>query len=125
VEAERGPERVKARERWSEVKSGRGRPKVHASEIWACDFVQTYDLFFRTVYVYFIVELGSRKVVHYGVTRSPSDVWVAQQIREATPYAERPRFLIRDNDKKYGRCFARVTEGSQIEVLKTPSQFDL
>jgi putative transposase len=50
----------------------------HASEIWACDFVQTYDLFFRTVFVYFIVELGSRKVVHYGVTRSPSDVWVAQ-----------------------------------------------
>lgn len=92
----------------------------HASETWVCDFVQTYDLFFRTVFVYFIVELGSRKVVHYGVTRSPSDVWVAQQIREATPYAEGPRFLIRDNDDKYGRSFARVTEGRQIEVLKTP-----
>lgn len=75
----------------------------HANEIWACDFVQTYDLFFRTVFVYFIVELGSRKVVHYGVTRSPSDIWVAQQVREATPYAEDPRFLIRDNDDKYGR----------------------
>jgi putative transposase len=56
----------------------------HASETWACDFVQTYDLLFRTVFVYFIVELGSRKVVHYGVTRSPGDVWVAQQVREAT-----------------------------------------
>jgi putative transposase len=54
----------------------------HASEIWACDFVQTYDLFFRTVFVYFIVELGSRKIVHYGVTCSPSDVWVAQQVRK-------------------------------------------
>lgn len=92
----------------------------HANEIWACDFVQTYDLFFRTVFVYFIVELGSRKVVHYGVTRSPSDGWVAQQVREATPYAEGPRFLIRDNDDKYGRCFTRVAEDRQIEVLKTP-----
>jgi putative transposase len=92
----------------------------HASEIWACDFVQTYDLFFRTVFVYFIVELGSRKVVHYGVTRSPSDVWVAQQVREATPYTEGPRFLIRDNDKKYGQRFTRVAEDRQIEVLKTP-----
>jgi putative transposase len=92
----------------------------HASEIWACDFVQTYDLFFRTVFMYFIVELGSRKVVHYGVTRSPRDVWVAQQVREATPYAEGPRFLIRDNDKKYGRGFTRVTGDRQIEVLKTP-----
>jgi transposase InsO family protein len=92
----------------------------HANEIWACDFVQTYDLFFRTVFVYFIVELGSRKVVHYGVTRSPSDVWVAQHVREAPPYAEGPRFLIRDNDDKYGRCFTRVAEDRQIEVLKTP-----
>ena len=45
----------------------------HASEIWACDFVQTYDLFFRTIFVFFMVELGSRRVVHFGVTRSPSD----------------------------------------------------
>jgi putative transposase len=90
----------------------------HASEIWACDFVQTYDLFFRTVFVYFIVALGSRKVVHYGVTRSPSDVWVAQQVREATLYAEGPRFLIRDHDDQYGRCFTRVTRDRQIEVLR-------
>ena len=24
----------------------------HASEIWACDFVQTYDLFFRTIFLF-------------------------------------------------------------------------
>lgn len=58
--------------------------------------------------MYFIIELGSRRVVHYGVTRSPSDVWFPQQVREATPYDERPRFLIRDNDRKYGQCFTRV-----------------
>ena len=92
----------------------------HAGETWACDFVQTYDLLFRVVFVYFIIELGSRRVVHYGVTRSPTDVWVAQQVREATPYDERPRFLIRDNDRKYGQCFTRVAEDRQIEVLRTP-----
>ncbi len=42
----------------------------HVGETWGCDFVQTYDLFFRTVFVYFIVELGSRRVVHYGVTQA-------------------------------------------------------
>jgi putative transposase len=92
----------------------------HAGKTWACDFVQTYDLLFRTIFVYFIVELGSRRVVHYGVTRSPSDVWVAQQVREATPYEAGPRFLIRDNDKKYGQCFTRVAQDRQIEVLRTP-----
>jgi putative transposase len=91
----------------------------HASEIWACDFVQTYDLFFRTVFVYFLVELESRRVVHYGVTRSPGDVWVAQQVREATSYDEGPRFLIRDNDDKYGQCFTRIAEDRRIEVLRT------
>jgi len=91
----------------------------HAGETWACDFVQTYDLLFRTIFVYFIVELGSRRIVHYGVTRSPSNVWVAQQVREATPYEERPRFLLRDNDKKYGQRFTRVAHDRQIEVLRT------
>ncbi len=94
--------------------------KIHASETWACDFVQTYDVLFRTVFVYFMIELGSRRVVHYGVTRAPSDVWVAQQVREATPFEERPRFLIRDNDSKYGQCFTRAAEDRQIEVLRTP-----
>jgi putative transposase len=30
--------------------------KNHASEIWACDFLQTYDLWFRTLFVCFIIE---------------------------------------------------------------------
>jgi putative transposase len=72
----------------------------HASQIWACDFLQTYDIFFRTIFVFVIIELGSRRVVHFGVTRNPTDKWAAQQLREATPFGEGPRFLIRDNDKK-------------------------
>jgi putative transposase len=92
----------------------------HASEIWACDFLQTYDLFFRTVFVFVIIELGSRRVVHFGVTRNPTDQWTAQQLREATPFGEGPRFLIRDNDNKYGDSFTQVADGTGIEVLKTP-----
>lgn len=92
----------------------------HAGETWACDFLQTYDLFFRVVFVYFIIELGSRRIVQYGVTCMPSDFWVAQQVREATPYEEGPRFLIRDNDGKYGPCFMQVAEGKGIKVIKTP-----
>ena len=92
----------------------------HAHEIWACDFVQTYDLFFRTMYVFFMVDLGSRRVVHFGVTRSPSDAWVTQQLREATPFGEGPRFLICDNDGKFGDQFEPVAKGTGIEVIHTP-----
>jgi putative transposase len=92
----------------------------HASEIWACDFLPVTNLFFRSLFAFFIIELLSRKVVHVGVTRHPTDAWIAQQLREATPYGQTPRFLIRDNDAKFGPLFARIASGSRIEVLKTP-----
>jgi putative transposase len=43
---------------------------------------------------------------------------VARQLREATPFGEGARYLIRDNDHKYEPSFERVAAG--IEVLKTP-----
>ncbi|MEP7284800.1 MAG: integrase core domain-containing protein [Chloroflexota bacterium] len=67
-----------------------------------------------------IIELGSRRVVHLGVTRFPTDVWVAQQWREATPFGQGPMHLIRDNDQKYGQHFAAVAAGAGIDVIKTP-----
>ena len=91
----------------------------HAGEIWACDFLPVTDLLFRTVYAFFVIELGSRRVVHVGVTRHPTDAWVAQQLREAMPFGQRPRYLIRDNDSKFGREFARVATASGIAVPPT------
>jgi hypothetical protein len=92
----------------------------HAAEVWACDFLQVTDLFFRPLFAFFIIELKSRKVMHVNVTRTPTDPWVAQQLREATPYGQTPKYLIRDNDKKFGPSFARVAATSGIKVLRTP-----
>ncbi len=94
--------------------------RTHAAQIWACDFLQVSDLFFRPLFAFFLIELQSRKVIHVGVTRSPNDTWVAQQLREATPYGQAPKYLIRDNDNKFGSCFARVATTSAIEILTTP-----
>jgi putative transposase len=93
---------------------------THAEQIWACDFLPVTDLFFRSMFVFFIIELHSRKVVHIGVTRSPTDAWTAQQLREATAYGEGPKYLIRDIDGKFGLGFERVVKTSSIEMLKTP-----
>jgi transposase InsO family protein len=92
----------------------------HAPQIWACDFLQSYDLFFRTLFLFFIIEHGSRRVVHVAVTRSPSDAWVAQQIREATAFGVGPRFLICDNDDKYRVLFERAAAGVHTELRHTP-----
>lgn len=92
----------------------------HANDIWACDFLQIHDVLFRPLFAFFITELRSRRIIHVGVTRSPTDEWVAQQLREATPFGLAPTYLIRDNDAKYGRHFATIATGSGIEVLRTP-----
>ena len=94
----------------------------HAPQIWACDFLQSYDVFFRTLFLFFIIEHGSRRVVHFAVTRTPGDAWVAQQIREATAFGIGPRFLICDNDDKYGVLFERAVAGVHTELLHTPFQ---
>ncbi len=94
----------------------------HSNDLWACDFLQLYDAWFRPIYAFFIVTHGSREVVHCNVTRSPTDAWVARQLREATPYGERPRFLIRDNDDKFGSCFAAAATDTGIDVVPIPAR---
>ena len=93
---------------------------IHAQQIWACDFLPVTDLFFRSLFAFFTTLLHSRKVIHVGVTRSPTDMWTAQQLREATAFGVGPKYLIRDNDSKFGVTFAHVAKTSGIEVLKTP-----
>ena len=93
----------------------------HAQALWACDFVQTYDLFFRAIFVFVLIEHQSRKVIHYGITRSPSDQWVAQQLREATAFGVAPQYLLHDNDSKYGTRFSLIVSSTGIQELAIPT----
>ncbi len=91
-----------------------------ADHIWACDFTVVYDWLFRPWHVFVVMELKTRRIVHTGVTNSPSDEWTAQQLREATPWGKGPKYLIRDRDSKYASHFSAVAAGSGIRELKTP-----
>ncbi len=92
----------------------------HAPDIWACDFLPVTDLLFRPLFAFFVIALTTRRVVHVGVTRHPTAAWVAQQLREATPFGQRPQYRIRDNDGKCGAAFASVAAASGITILRTP-----
>ena len=106
-------------------RTGRGQTwrtflRNHPADIWACDFLQLSDAWFRPLFAFVIIRHSSREIVHVNVTRSPTDAWVAQQLREATPYDQAPRFVIRDNDGKFGRHFADAADGAGIDVVTIP-----
>jgi transposase InsO family protein len=45
---------------------------------------------------------------------------VAQQLREAAPFGKMPKYIIRDNDAKFGTRFDGLAKGTGVEVLKIP-----
>jgi putative transposase len=55
------------------------------------------------------------------VTAHPTSAWVAQQVREAFPFEQAPRYLIRDRDSSYGDSFRRCLNNlGTEEVLIAP-----
>jgi len=92
--------------------------KNQARNTWACDFTVVNDWLFRQWYIFVVMELKTRRIIHTGVTKYPTDEWTAQQLREATPWGKGPKYLIRDRDGKYSRHFSAV--GASIKELETP-----
>ena len=94
--------------------------KNQANGIWACDFTVVNDWLFRQWYIFVVMELKRRRIVHATVIQYPTDEWTAQQLREATSWGRGPKCLIRDRDSKYAARFSAVAVSSGIQELKTP-----
>ena len=62
---------------------------------------------FDLLYAFIIIRLDRRDPVWINVTTNPTAEWIAHQIREAFPWDEAPRYLIRDRDRIYGNVVMR------------------
>jgi putative transposase len=87
--------------------------------VWACDFLQVYDLWFRPLFACFVIDIKSREVVHVAATRTPTERWTAQQLRNITPFGQGPDVIIRDRDSKFGKEFDRVAKDAGMKVVRT------
>lgn len=94
--------------------------KNQASGIWACDFTVAYDWMLRSWYIFVVLEQKTRRIIHTCVTQSPTDAWTAQQLRQATPWGQGPKYLIRDRDSKYATHISAGAAGSGIKERRTP-----
>lgn len=93
----------------------------HSDEIWACDLLTVQTLWFRTLYVFFVIHHGTRKLIHARVTAQPTAQWLAQQMVEACGLStELPRFLIHDRDSSFGAVFDRRVKSLGIKQIRTP-----
>ena len=77
----------------------------HLQDIVAIDFFTVPTATFRILFAFVVLRHDRRIVVHFNVTEHPTAEWTAQQIVEAFPVDEVPRFLIRDRDRIYGAYF--------------------
>jgi len=91
----------------------------HADGIADMDFFVVPTITFRLLYCFVVLRHDRRRVAHFNVTEYPTAQWTSQQIVEAFPFDDKPRFLISDRDGIYGSQLERRIEILGIRWVRT------
>ena len=85
------------------------------------DFFTVPTIRFQVLYVFLVLAHDRRRIVHFNVTAHPTAEWTGQQLREAFPFEQIPRYLLRDRDRIFGNEFGEDVKSLGIkEVLSAP-----
>jgi putative transposase len=95
--------------------------RSQADAILACDFFETVTLSGARLYVFAVIEHASRRIRILGATAHPTASWVTQAAKNLAMDLEntgrRPKFLIRDRDRKFPALFDNILNDTGIEVV--------
>ena len=96
-------------------------PDNHAKDIIATDFFTVPTATFRVLFVVVVLSHDRREILHTNVTETPTAAWTARQVIEASGLDKAPKYLIRDQDRKFSASFSRkVASAGLTEVLTLP-----
>ena len=96
--------------------------KNHIREIIATDFFVVPTVKNQILFVFLVLAHERRRVLHFNVTAYPTAEWTAQQVVEAFPWADPPKYLLRDRDGIYGTRFRKRVEGLGFEEVVIATQ---
>jgi putative transposase len=68
----------------------------HVKTMVSVDFFTVATIRFQVLYVFLALAHDRRRILHFNVTTHPTAEWTAQQLREAFPFEQIPRYLLRD-----------------------------
>ena len=92
----------------------------HAKSIIAADFFVVVTATFRLIYVFLIMEIETRRILHFNVTQHPTAEWTLQQFRECIAGDEGYKFIIHDRDSIYSREIDSSLRTFGLRILRTP-----
>ena len=93
----------------------------HLTQMVSIDFFTVPTIRFQVLYVFLVLAHDRRRILHFNVTAHPTAEWTGQQLREAFPFDQLPRYLLRDRDAIFGDDFREQVRDMGIhEVLSTP-----
>jgi putative transposase len=92
----------------------------HVGQIVAADFFVVPTATYRLLYVLVLLAHDRRRIQHVAVTAHPTAAWTAQQLREAFPWDEAPRYLLHDRDQAFDSLRATARAMGIEEVLTAP-----
>jgi putative transposase len=91
--------------------------KNHVNDLIAIDFFVVPTMTHKILFGLVILVHERRRVVYFNITEHPTAQWTAQQVVEAFPWDEVPRYLLRDRDRIYGDAFRRRVRHMGIEEV--------
>ena len=92
----------------------------HVQHIAAADFFVVPTATCRLLFVLVILAHERRRVVHVAVTDHSTAAWTAQQLREAFPWNEAPRYLVHDGDAAFSAWTTTAAAIGIEEILTAP-----
>ena len=92
----------------------------HARSVLACDFFVAVTASFRMLYIFVVLEVGTRRILHWNVTDHPTGEWTAQQFRMVVSGDQPHRFVVHDHDRIYSEGVDGTIAAMGLTVLRTP-----